>query len=164
MPKKWSKHDEAKYEAILDSCKTSNRRKHKKGAKDAATCKRIAAATVNRDRALSEFRGGVPAIPGLFAPPMRGLGAIGVPPHSAYVQLRVGGNVPPIVIITSDRSPTTFRGSRWVRLAEAVSSRSYERARELAEQILRERHADYVPLYRPPPMNMKETTNAVRPL
>jgi hypothetical protein len=79
MPKKkWSKRDEAKYEAILDSCKTSNRRKHKKGAKLAATCKRIAAATVNRDRALSELglQGGVPAIPGLFAPPSAAMPAL----------------------------------------------------------------------------------------
>lgn len=48
MPRgSWTKKDERKYEKILDSCKLE-RRKGKK--RSVATCKRIAAATVNRDR------------------------------------------------------------------------------------------------------------------
>lgn len=47
MPRsRWSKKDERKYKHILHSCKTGLRKRSKK------TCQRIAAATVNRDRAL----------------------------------------------------------------------------------------------------------------
>jgi hypothetical protein len=64
MPKKdWTKKDERKYEAILASCKLERPRGKKRTA---ATCKRIAAATVNRDRKVGlKDRGG-----------RRGLGAI----------------------------------------------------------------------------------------
>lgn len=50
MPKKsWTKKDERKYEAILGSCKLDARREGEK-KRTVADCKRIAAATVNRDR------------------------------------------------------------------------------------------------------------------
>lgn len=42
----WTKKDERKYEAIFESCRFGSRPRAEK------TCKRIAAATVNRDRAL----------------------------------------------------------------------------------------------------------------
>jgi len=50
MPAAWSKHDERQYKAIVKSCSKSKR-----------TCKRIAAATVNKrrrieGRALNEVR------------------------------------------------------------------------------------------------------------
>lgn len=48
MPRKtWTAKDERKYEAILSSCKLERPRGKKRSV---ATCKRIAAATVNRDR------------------------------------------------------------------------------------------------------------------
>lgn len=51
MPKnKWSAKDERKYEHIYEACVIQARRGGEKGA--TKTCKRIAAATVNRDRAL----------------------------------------------------------------------------------------------------------------
>ncbi len=47
MPRKsWTKKDERKYEGILESCKLTRR----KDGRTVADCKRIAAATVNRDR------------------------------------------------------------------------------------------------------------------
>lgn len=44
MPKAWTAKDERKYEAILTSCV------YTRGKRAEKTCKRIAAATVNRDR------------------------------------------------------------------------------------------------------------------
>jgi hypothetical protein len=64
MPRgSWTKKDERKYEKILDSCKLE-RRKGKK--RTVATCKRIAAATVNRDRKvrLGSTSGGTRLPPG----------------------------------------------------------------------------------------------------
>lgn len=55
MPRKlWTKKDERKYEKILESCKLERSRGKKRTV---ATCKRIAAATVNRDRK-ARFGGG----------------------------------------------------------------------------------------------------------
>lgn len=44
MPKAWSAKDERKYEHILEACTES------RGKRKTKLCKRIAAATVNRDR------------------------------------------------------------------------------------------------------------------
>jgi len=44
MPAAWAKKDERQYKAILKSCRSSDRRRSPK------TCKRIAAATVNKRR------------------------------------------------------------------------------------------------------------------
>lgn len=45
MPAYWTKKDERKYKAIVKSCT-----KYKKKGRTLKVCKRIAAATVNRDR------------------------------------------------------------------------------------------------------------------
>jgi len=67
MPKKrWSALDERKYKAIVKSCKLSRGRK--KGA--TRICKRIAAATVERDRGIAELGLGGPR-----SIPARGMGA-----------------------------------------------------------------------------------------
>lgn len=69
MPRgSWTKKDERKYEKILDSCKLE-RRKGKK--RTVADCKRIAAATVNRDRKvrLGSTSGGTRLSPGLRGTP-----------------------------------------------------------------------------------------------
>lgn len=56
MPRgKWSAHDERKYEAILSSCTAAHRAHRGRKAGATKACKRIAAATVNRDRALADL-------------------------------------------------------------------------------------------------------------
>lgn len=66
MPKKrWSASDERKYKHILKSCKVSQGRK--KGA--SKMCKRVAAATVERDIGMRGLGGGLRSIPA------RGMGA-----------------------------------------------------------------------------------------
>lgn len=84
MPKKrWSAHDEQKYKGILRSCKLSQGRK--KGV--TKECKRIAAATVERDRGLEALgiRRPAPAR-GLRSIPARGMGA-------QLVSINLGGTV-----------------------------------------------------------------------
>lgn len=84
MPKKrWSAHDEQKYKGILRSCKLSQGRK--KGV--TKECKRIAAATVERDRGLEALGIRRPApMRGLRSLPARGMGA-------QLVSIDLGGTV-----------------------------------------------------------------------
>lgn len=49
MPKSWTPKDERKYRAILDSCV------FERGQREVKACKRMAAATVNRDRKRQEW-------------------------------------------------------------------------------------------------------------
>lgn len=88
MPKgKWSAKEERKYRHILKSCEVHSKGQKKgRGRKSSATCKRIAAATVNRDRALSALGLGNPLEAGLLASrPMRGLR--GTPSHEQAERL-----------------------------------------------------------------------------
>ncbi len=56
MPKgKWSSHDERRYKEILSSCVSAHRAARGRKAGATKMCKRIAAATVNRDRALADL-------------------------------------------------------------------------------------------------------------
>jgi len=101
MPRKtWSQKDERKYKAIVKSCKLSSGAKKKGAAKE---CQRIAAATVERDR--GGLRGGVPPIPGLFAPPLRGNRPLP----------RVGRGLAPQAQHDADRSEYEQRLAEWNR-------------------------------------------------